>query len=113
MMVDGTLAPNKWPLRLSQFSHRPRNLAAASRTSTLRSSNPNPIGRYRRRERTLIGSQSESTSRPLRGAPARGICVRSLKQLQHLDIYNHAIYDAGADELFSSKRLWTLTSLHI
>ncbi|MCI0701007.1 MAG: TIGR02996 domain-containing protein [Planctomycetia bacterium] len=39
--------------------------------------------------------------------------AKSLRQLQHLNLYNHAIFDEGAEKLLTSKRLATLTSLDL
>ncbi len=39
--------------------------------------------------------------------------AKSLRRLERLDIYNHAVYDEGAGALFRSARLATLTSLHL
>src|SRR5262249_54527207 len=38
--------------------------------------------------------------------------AKSLRQLRHLDLYNHAIYDEGAEALIYAERLATLTDIN-
>jgi Ran GTPase-activating protein (RanGAP) involved in mRNA processing and transport len=46
------------------------------------------------------------------GAVALGR-AKSIRQLQKLDVHNHAIYDDGAEALLYSERLATLTDIHL
>jgi uncharacterized protein (TIGR02996 family) len=39
--------------------------------------------------------------------------AKTLRQLEHLDLHNHAVYDEGAAALLRSPRLATLTQLHL